>query len=99
NWKNIKKHAGISKKRKIPKSKKEVKQVEGESIIQQAMMYHEMRSEQAQELDESLVAPIPDDPDKWFKNPALYDLRGVDFPPGATPKKKRKKSKRKKRKK
>ncbi|MFO7968207.1 MAG: hypothetical protein R6U44_11475 [Archaeoglobaceae archaeon] len=92
NWKNIKRKVGITKKRG-PKTKKGIKQVERESIIQQAMMYHEMRSEQAQALDEKLVAPIPDDPEKWFKAPALYDLRGVDFPPGATPKKKRKRKK------
>lgn len=57
------------------------------------MMYHEMRSEQAQELDEVLKAPVPKNPDKWFKNPALYDFPGVDLGSKKRKRKSKKKSK------
>jgi hypothetical protein len=89
NWKNIQKQIGISKRR--PKTKKAIKIVLKEDVIRQARMYHEQRSERSQAIDERLRAPIAKDPDLWFRNPAKYDLRGVDL---GSVKRKRKRRKR-----
>ncbi len=89
NWKQIKKEVGISQG---IKSKKEMQATLSDDVLRQAQMYHETRDPNAQELDENLVAKIPEDPDKWFEQPNQYDLPGIDFPEGKVKQKQEQKS-------
>lgn len=41
---------------------------------------HESRSERSQALDESLEAPVPDDPQVWADDPSQWDWPGIDTP-------------------
>ena len=41
---------------------------------------HEKRSEKAQQIDESLRAPMPPSLTAWAKQPDQYDISGIDYP-------------------
>ncbi|MBO8182041.1 MAG: hypothetical protein H0Z28_04510 [Archaeoglobus sp.] len=78
NKENIMRQLGISEGLTVKPSHIELQEIE--DAIRQAQMYHEMRSERAQRMDESKVAKIPKDPEAWFRHPERYDLPEVDYP-------------------
>mgnify|MGYP000498308316 CR=1 FL=1 len=78
NKENIKKQLGISDKSTVKPSDLEIQEIE--EAIKQAQMYHEMRSERAQMMDEKKFAKLPKDPEAWFRHPEKYDLPEVDYP-------------------
>jgi hypothetical protein len=78
NKENIMGQLGISEGITVKPSHIELQEIE--DAIRQAQMYHEMRSERAQKMDESKVAKIPKDPEAWFRHPERYDLPEVDYP-------------------
>ncbi|WP_202320201.1 hypothetical protein [Archaeoglobus neptunius] len=78
NKENIMKQLGISEGFTVKPS--EIERQEIEDAIRQVQMYHEMRSERAQQMDERKVAKIPKDPEAWFRHPERYDLPEVDYP-------------------
>jgi hypothetical protein len=78
NKKNIMKQLGISEG--IVQKVSEIEFREIEDAIRQAQMYHEMRSERSQRMDEERKAKIPKDPEAWFRHPERYDLPQVDYP-------------------
>ncbi len=78
NKENIMRQLGISEGLTVKPSHMELQEIE--DAIRQAQMYHEMRSERAQRMDESKVAKIPKDPEAWFRHPERYDLPEVDYP-------------------
>lgn len=79
NKKNIMKQLGISEN--VVKRVSDVEIMEIEDAIRQARMYHEMRSERAQRMDERKKAKMPKkDVEAWFRHPERYDLPQVDYP-------------------
>jgi len=78
NKENIMRQLGISEGITVKPSEVELQEIE--DAIRQAQMYHEMRSERAQRMDESKVAKIPKDTEAWFRHPERYDLPEVDYP-------------------